>query len=253
MNLLNQLFSLESKTALVTGAARGNGLAMARALSGAGAKVIAVDRLTGELDDVCQLHCFEKAAIDITNPEQLANFIDVVLREHRHIDVLVNNAGITAPADFLNYPRDDWLRTFETNLDAPFALMQKVAGHMKKNNGGSIINVTSLAAEQGFPNNPAYVAFKGALKQLTKAAAHDLGTFGIRVNNIGPGYILTDMTARSWSDPSSHKAKAQKTLLGRWGQPEDLMGVVIFLASDASSYITGQDIYVDGGWLARGL
>ena len=124
---------------------------------------------------------------------------------------------------------------------------------MKKNSGGSIINVTGLAAEQGFPNNPAYVAFKGALKQLTKAAAHDLGTFGIRVNNIGPGYILTDMTTKSWSDPLSHKEKAQRTLLGRWGQPEDLMGVVIFLASDASSYITGQDIYVDGGWLAKGL
>ena len=253
MRLLNQLFSLESKTALVTGAARGNGLAMARALSGAGAKVIAVDRLADELDHVCQLHSFEKADIDITNPKQLANLIDVMLREHRHIDILVNNAGITAPADFLNYPRDDWLRTFETNLDAPFLLMQKIAGHMKKNSGGSIINVTSLAAELAFPNNPAYVAFKGALKQLTKAAAHDLGAFGIRVNNIGPGYILTEMTTKSWSDPLSYKEKAQRTLLGRWGQPEDLMGVVIFLASDASSYITGQDIYVDGGWLAKGL
>ena len=253
MSLLNQLFSLESKTALVTGAARGNGLAMARALSGAGAKVIAVDRLADELDHVCQLHSFEKAHIDITNPKQLANLIDVVLREHQHIDVLVNNAGITAPADFLNYPRDDWLRTFETNLDAPFLLMQKIAGHMKKNSSGSIINVTSLAAELSFPNNPAYVTFKGALKQLTKAAAHDLGAFGIRVNNIGPGYILTEMTTKSWSDPLSYKEKAQRTLLGRWGQPEDLMGVVIFLASDASSYITGQDIYVDGGWLAKGL
>ena len=147
MSLLNQLFSLESKTALVTGAARGNGLAMACALSGAGAKVIAVDQLADELDHVFQLHSFEKAAIDITNPEKLTALVDGVLREHHHIDVLVNNAGITAPADFLNYPRDDWLRTFETNLDAPFALMQKIAGHMKKNNGGSIINVTSLAAE----------------------------------------------------------------------------------------------------------
>ena len=104
-----------------------------------------------------------------------------------------------------------------------------------------------------FPDNPAYVAFKGALKQLTKSLALDLGKDGIRVNNVGPGYFRTDMTQKSWQDASLNERRKERTALGRWGQPSDLAGVTIFLSSDASSYITGQDIYVDGGWLAKGL
>ena len=118
---------------------------------------------------------------------------------------------------------------------------------------GSIINITSLNSELAFPDNPAYVTFKGALKQMTKSFALDLGKHGIRCNNIGPGYIRTNMTKQSWSDPIRRKQREDKTALGRWGKPSDLCGVVIFLASDASGYITGQDIYVDGGWMIKGL
>ena len=124
---------------------------------------------------------------------------------------------------------------------------------MKNSGGGSIVNITSLNSELAFPDNPAYVAFKGALKQLSKSAAVDLGKHNIRVNNVGPGYFITDMTKKSWEDPKKFKERANKTVLGRWGNPEDLVGVSVFLASDASSYITGQDIYVDGGWTIKGL
>jgi gluconate 5-dehydrogenase len=118
---------------------------------------------------------------------------------------------------------------------------------------GSTFNITSIGAELGFPNNPAYVAAKGALKQLTKSMAFDLGSFGVRVNNLGPGYFRTDMANLSYNDPEKREARASRTLLGRWGEPEDLAGAVIFLASDASRYMTGQDLYIDGGWLAKGL
>jgi len=116
-----------------------------------------------------------------------------------------------------------------------------------------IINITSLNSELAFLDNPAYVAFKGALKQLTKSLALDLGKYGIRVNNVGPGYFRTNMTKKSWEDPEKNKARCDRTVLGRWGEPKDLAGTIIFLCSNASSYITGQDIYVDGGWLIKGL
>ena len=122
-----------------------------------------------------------------------------------------------------------------------------------KKTGGSIINITSLNAELAFPNNPAYVAFKGGLKQLTKALALDLGQYNIRVNNIGPGYMKTDMTKKSWLNPKLRKARTSRILLNRWGEKEDIVGPCIFLASDASKYVTGHDLYVDGGWLANGL
>ena len=117
--------------------------------------------------------------------------------------------------------------------------------------GGSIINITSLNSELGFPNNPAYVSTKGALKQLTKSLAVDLGIYDIRVNNVGPGYIKTNMTKMGWKN--NRKQIEDRTILGRWGEPDDLVGTIIFLLSPAASYITGQDIYVDGGYLAKGL
>ena len=153
----------------------------------------------------------------------------------------------------LDYPNDAWQKTFQVNLEAPFQLSRRLAPRMQAQGGGSIINVTSIGAERGFPDNPAYGAAKGALKQLTKSMATDLGSRGIRVNNLGPGYFHTDMTRQSHSDPARREARAARTLLGRWGEPADLAGAVIFLASDASSYMTGQDLYIDGGWLAKGL
>jgi NAD(P)-dependent dehydrogenase (short-subunit alcohol dehydrogenase family) len=250
MNNLKNIFSLKDKIALVTGSGRGNGKAIVEAFATYGAKVIALDILPFaeyESKNVEYFHC------DITEEQEVTSIIDKVLKKYKKIDILVNNAGVSFPKSFLEYSDEDWEKTYKVNLKAPYNLIKKLALSMKDNNGGSIINITSLNSELAFPNNPAYVSMKGALKQLTKSAALDLGKYNIRVNNIGPGYIMTDMTKGSWSNPAKHKQRADKTVLGRWGKPEDLVGAAVFLASSASSYVTGQDIYVDGGWLIKGL
>ena len=180
--------------------------------------------------------------------------IDYVLNFYSKIDILVNNAGVSfGDQSFETYSSENWERTYQVNLKAPFELIQMVTESMKKEGLGSIINITSLNAELAFPGNPAYIASKGGLRQLTKSAAYDLAKYGIRANNIAPGYMRTAMTEKSYNDPKMHTDRKNRTLLGRWGTSEDLVGAAIFLASDASSYITGQDIYVDGGWSIKGL
>ena len=189
---------------------------------------------------------------DLTNDKQFDNFCIKILHIKK-IDILVNNAGITRGNCIFDYNMEDWKSTLKINLEVPFKLSQFVGGMMMEQKNGSIINITSLNAEQGFSKNPAYAASKGALKQLTKALAMDLGQYNIRVNNIGPGYFITNMTSKSFSNENSMKERKNRTILGRWGQPEDLAGIVIYLASDSSSYVTGQDFYIDGGWLAKGV
>jgi len=258
MSYLDSLFSLVDDVAIVTGAARGNGRALARALAQAGATVVLTDVLEDALAGTvaaCEHDGLRVAgfvadlAVDGA-PEAIASF---TYERYGRIDILVNNAGITKPHAALDYPDASWEATHAVNLRAPFRLARAVARVMRDAGRGSIINITSLNAELAFPDNPAYVAFKGALKQLTKALALDLGPAGIRVNNIGPGYFRTDMTRGSYADPELRRQRAGRTALGRWGEPEDLAGAVIYLASRASAYVTGQDLYVDGGWLARGL
>tara|TARA_Y100000034_G_scaffold133841_1_gene200596 strand:- start:485 stop:1225 length:741 start_codon:yes stop_codon:yes gene_type:complete len=246
MSYIEDLFSLQGKIAIVTGSARGNGRAIAEGLNNAGATVIGIDIAKQELD------C-ETITCDILDFHKLSKVIDSIVEQHDKIDILVNNAGVSFGNSGDTYPDNLWIKTLATNVTAPFRLTNLVAKYMKENNSGSIINITSLNAELAFPNNPAYMASKGALKQFTKSLACDLGQYGIRANNIGPGYIRTAMTEKSWRDPEMHDIRKNKTLLGRWGHPEDLIGAVIFLASDASNFITGQDLYVDGGWLVKGL
>lgn len=257
MTYVDSLFSLTGRVALVTGAARGNGAALAEALLRAGATVVLVDILEEELEQTVQqlereqldAHAF---VCDVTNDSARRDLFEYVRRHHQKLDVLVNNAGVTFGHDALTYPEELWEKTYAVNLKAPFKLAQFAARLMKKG-GGSIINITSLNAEQAFPDNPAYVAFKGGLRQLTRSLALDLARYGIRANNIGPGYFRTSMTQQSWNDPEKNEGRRSRTALGRWGESEDLAGTVIFLASDASSYVTGTDIYVDGGWLIKGL
>jgi NAD(P)-dependent dehydrogenase (short-subunit alcohol dehydrogenase family) len=256
---LHRLFSLEGRGAIVTGAARGNGLAIAEALLGAGAAVLLVDRLSEVLKESVRrfvergLPAFGFAT-DVTVAGASLAISEEAERLIGHVEILVNNAGITIGGYALDYPDESWEQTYRVNLRAPFDLIREIARRMKQGGrGGSIINITSLNAEIAFPGNPAYVAFKGGLKQLTKAFALDLGRFGIRVNNLGPGYFKTDMTSASWGDPLRQKERTDRTVLGRWGEPSDLAGAAIFLASDASSYVTGVDLYVDGGWLIKGI
>jgi gluconate 5-dehydrogenase len=173
--------------------------------------------------------------------------------EYGRIDVLVNVAGISLPKAEGQQVQRDFERTIATNLIAAHHCCQAVSGYMKKSGGGSIINVTSIGSVLGFPGNPAYIASKGGLRMLTQALALDLAPDQIRVNNLAPGYIRTDMTEASFNDTSKHAERLQHMIIKRWGAPEDLAGAVIFLASRASAYVTGIDLFVDGGWTAKGL
>lgn len=251
-----KLFSLKDKVAIVTGAARGNGKAIAEGFLGAEATVYFIDILEEELKKTVELTGSSNAkyiVADITNRDDLEKAVEKIYKEKGQIDILVNNAGITIGEPSELYKEENWEKTYKVNLKAPFVLCQLVAKYMIKQKDGVIINITSLGAEQGFSNNPAYIAFKGGLKQLTKALAKDWAKYNIRVNNLGPGYIKTDMTKKSWNDLELRAERSQRTMLERWGESIDLVGPAIFLASDASRYITGGDLYVDGGWLAKGI
>jgi len=228
------MFSVKDKVIIVTGSDGGNGSAIVKGLKKLEAIVVGVDLPYWNITSNLHLH----------------HLVDHTLEHNGKIDGLINCAGITRGNDLFEYTDEDWEDTYKVNLKAPFELSKEVAKHMK-DHGGSIINITSLNSELGFPNNPAYVAMKGGLKQLTKSLAVDLGKYNIRVNNVGPGYIKTNMTKQGWKN--NRKEIEDRTILGRWGEPEDLVGTIVFLLSSASSYITGQDIYVDGGYLTKGL
>jgi gluconate 5-dehydrogenase len=243
-----RLFSLDGKVALVTGASRGIGAALADGLAGAGASVVGVARSAAPREAF--RHPVRYVAADIA--AGLETLVAEVVAEHGRIDVLVNAAGISAAAASPGQALAAFDATLDVNLRAAYAACLAVAPHMAEH-GGSIINVTSINSLVGFPGNPGYVAAKGGLRLLTKALAVDLGPQGVRVNALAPGYIHTDMTAASFADPERNAARARHTCLGRWGEVDDLVGAAIFLASDASRYMTGQDLVIDGGWTAKGL
>ena len=247
---LTALFSLQGKVALVTGASRGIGAALADGLAGAGARVVGVARSAGPLQAFT--HPVHYLAADVTEDAQ--GLVDWVRSQFGAIDILVNAAGVSVAADAPDQWQAIFDKTLNLNLRAAYALCLATAASMAAmGTGGSIINVTSINSLVGFPGNPAYVAAKGGLRLLTKALAVDLGPQGIRVNALAPGYIHTDMTAASYADPVRHAQRRNHTCLGRWGEVDDLVGAAIFLASDASRYMTGQDLVIDGGWTAKGL
>ena len=250
---------LTNKVAVVTGASSGVGAQTAIKLAKQGVSVVInyANSEKGALNTyneiikqggkgvICQA--------DITDEQQCIYLVNKAIESFAQLDVVINNAGVTHNNHLIDYKDSDWDATYKVNLYAPYKIMQKVSKNMSQKKSGSIINVTSLGAELGFPNNPAYVTSKGGLKMLTKSLARDFGKYGIRVNNLGPGYIVTEMTKKSYQNKKSRMIKQRHTLLGRWGDVTDLIGPCVFLASDASGYVTGQDIYVDGGWLANGL
>jgi len=251
----DKLFSIKDKIIIVTGGG-GNGMAheLAVGMAKRNAYVYCVDvKFPINIPNRLKNNLFYRKC-NITNQTSFQKICEKIFAKHKTIDVLVNGAGVTYPEDKTQmYPTKRWNDTFSVNLTAAFHCSQSVLKFMVKKKQGSIINFTSINAEMAFPNNPAYVASKGGLKMLGKALAKDWGKFGIRVNSIGPGYMKTDMTRGSYNDPKRRKARTSRTLLGRWGEKQDIIGPCIFLASDASRYVTGQDIYVDGGWLSNGL
>ena len=174
-----------------------------------------------------------------------------MLSEWGRIDILVNNAGLTTRAPAVDYPEDDWDRVIELNLTALFRLCQRVGREMIERKHGKIINIASLLSFSGGITVPAYAASKGGVAQVTKALANEWAKLGVNVNAIAPGYILTDLTRPLHEDPVRAPQILQRIPAGRWGNPEDLMGAIVFLASRASDYMHGHLLVVDGGWMAR--
>jgi len=248
---MTEIFSIKDKVVIITGAARGIGNEISQRLADEGAIIYGIDikfsRHKRSVEKINQIKC------DIRSIKDFQKICNEIYQKHKKIDILINNAGVTFPLKKLGfYNQTYWNKTIDVNLTAAFHCCQSVIKHMLKNRSGSIINITSLNAERAFSLNPAYVASKGGLKMMTKALAKDWGKLGIRVNNLGPGYIRTEMTRKSFENKRLKSEREKQTLLKRWGETVDLIGPCIFLASDASKYITGQDIYVDGGWLANG-
>jgi NAD(P)-dependent dehydrogenase (short-subunit alcohol dehydrogenase family) len=236
---------------LLTGGGRGIGQAIASGLTKAGASVAIFEKNIEQniLPDKIKIY-----TVDLIKHMDLEQHFNDFITDFGAINILINNAGITKSSPSENYSENDWKTTLDINLSSIF-LMCQLAGRkmIQQEIGGSIINVTSIGGSQGFPNNPAYCASKGGVRQLTKALAHDWGKYGIRVNNLVPGYTHTPMNQKSWEDNNLRQERATHTMLGRWAEPEDMIGAAIFLASDASSYVTGSDLYVDGGWNSKGI
>ena len=251
----DNIFSLKNKVVLITGAGRGIGQHLAQKIAEENAIVYAIDKQFTKKTSKSSMKNLFKIKCDITDQDRFKQICSDIVKKKKRIDVLINNAGISKankqPGKL--YAKDKWDETLKINLTAHFSCSQEVIQYMKRQKQGSIINITSINAELGFPRNPAYVASKGGLKMLGKALAKDWGKYGIRVNNLGPGYIKTGMTKKSYSNKKLREERTKHTMLGRWGDKDDLVGPCIFLASDASGYITGQDVYVDGGWLANSI
>jgi gluconate 5-dehydrogenase len=241
----SNFFDLSGKTALITGGSRGIGLAIAKGLAQHGANIAIIARTQKQLEQAQkQIQADTNKQVltfpfDLTNTEKIGDFFTDIVSETKSIDILVNCAGITrrAPA--------------EVNLTAVFVISQAFCQHLKQiGASGKIINIGSLTCQAARPTTTAYASSKGGVLMLTKSLAVEWAKYNINVNAIGPGYIATDLTAPLQADQNINNWVISKTPLGRWGQPNDLVGTAVFLASSASDFITGQIIYVDGGWLA---
>jgi len=258
MNLsyLNQ-FRLDGKVALVTGASRGLGAAMAVALANAGARLAlhaGTAAPSATLDAIAASSGSPTTAFvaDLADPAAAEPLIDATLSAFGRLDILVNNAGAIRRRPAIDYTDEDWNTVINLDLTSVFRLCRHAGRHMiARGSGGKIINIASLLSFQGGITVPAYAAAKGGVAQLTKALANEWAPHGINVNAITPGYMATDATAALRADETRHRQITERIPAGRWGEPQDLAGAVVFLASRASDYVHGHVLVVDGGWLAR--
>lgn len=255
MSILD-LFRLDGKVALVTGVGRGLGRAMALALAEAGADVAGLyqsnyaetqARVTAIGRRFLPLQCdLEQASV-----AELRDVVDRVVRGLGRLDILVNNAGTIRRAPALEFEEQDWDLVIQVNLKALFFLSQAAARVMVEQGGGKIVNIASMLSFQGGILIPAYTAAKSGVAGLTRALANEWAAKGVNVNAIAPGYMATNVTAPLRADPVRNPAILARIPAGDWGQPDDLKGAVVYLASDASRYVHGTILAVDGGWLAR--
>jgi NAD(P)-dependent dehydrogenase (short-subunit alcohol dehydrogenase family) len=245
------------KVVLITGAGNGNGFEISNHLIESGYKVCLVDKDISKIKKKyikLNTSSILLLKLDLSISNNYEKVVKKCLSKFKKLDILINNAGITLPKNILKYSRKDFQKTININLEIPFLLIQSTIKYLAKSkNYGRIINITSLSSHTGFSNNPAYAASKGGLRYLSKSLANDLSKYKILINNICPGYIRTSMTAKSYNDKNKFKYRNDRTLLKRWGESKDLLSAVDFLLDDRSTYITGSDIVVDGGWLSKGL
>ena len=248
-------FNLDGKIALVTGGATGIGRAAALALAEAGADVAVIGHAHEPQEAVRAAEALGRHALgyrgDVTQAGFREQVVDDLLARWGRIDILVNNAGTTTRAPAVDYPEADWDRVIELNLTSLYRLCQRVGRLMLAQKRGKIINIASLLAFSGGITVPAYAASKGGVAQITKALANEWAPFNVNVNAIAPGYILTTLTQPLYDDPVRSRQINERIPAGRWGNPDDLKGAVVFLASRASDYVHGHVLVVDGGWMAR--
>ncbi|RZV35695.1 MAG: gluconate 5-dehydrogenase [Chromatiales bacterium] len=251
------MFSLKGKVALVTGATHGLGMAMAKGLGAAGARLVINGNSSQERIDAAVAAC-EAAGIDasgyrfdVTSEDEVEAAVAQIETDIGPVDILVNNAGIIRRVPLLEMPLDEWELVIKTDLTSAFVVSKAVVGRMVKRGGGKVINICSMMSELGRDSVGAYAAAKGGLKMLTRNMATEWARHNVQVNGIGPGYFATEQTKPIRVDGHPfNEFIVGRTPAGRWGEPDDLQGAAVFLASAASDFVNGQIIYVDGGILA---
>ncbi|MCI9887363.1 glucose 1-dehydrogenase [Micrococcales bacterium 31B] len=250
------LFDLTGRTALITGSSRGIGRALAGGLLRHGANVIINGRDAAAVADTAATLAHAAAgaagtvyarAFDVTDPEAAETAVADLSEETGGIDILINNTGMQHRAPVLEFPLDAWNQLFTTNVTSAFIMAQVVGRRMKERGAGKIINIASVQSELARPGIAPYTATKGAMRNLTRGLCTDLAQFGIQVNAIAPGYFDTELTQALVQDAEFTAWVEKRTPAGRWGQVEDLVGAAVFFASDASSFVNGQVLHVDGG------
>jgi 2-deoxy-D-gluconate 3-dehydrogenase len=252
---VSRLFSLDGRVALVTGASRGLGAAIAEGLAEAGADV-AVHGNTRSPDGTCErIRALGRRALplagDLGDPAAPDRLVAETLDGLGGLDVLVNNAGTIRRAPAAETSDEDWLAVIDVNLHGVFRACRAASRHMLAQGRGKVVNVASLLSFQGGLTVPAYAAAKGGVAQLTKALANEWASRGVNVNAIAPGYMRTDNTAALRADPTRSRQILERIPAGRWGEPQDVVGAAVFLASRAADYVHGHVLVVDGGWMGR--
>lgn len=253
--MILEKFKLDGKKALVTGSNQGIGQAYAVALAEAGADLIGVS-YQSDFTETEKLitgrgRKFSSYISDFSDRKSLYAFVDQVKKDHGTIDILVNNAGMILRKPISEHPDEYWDKVIDVNLSAQFILTREFGKEMAERGYGKVVFIASLLSFQGGITVPGYAASKGGIKQLTMAFANEWAGKGVTVNAIAPGYIATENTRALREDHVRNKAILDRIPAGRWGLPEDLMGTIVFLCSDASSYLNGSVVTVDGGWMGR--